>query len=137
MQATIARLDLASPEARDPARYRSLIERLPRDQFVSFIQLLDVNGDVVASTPPTQANRNWSDRDYFRLLIPDNAVSPYVGKPFAPTSEEHAGIPIARRVPGLDGRFAGVMVSGLRVTTFRELFNRLGLGPNDTATLLR
>ena len=33
MQATIARLDLASPEAKDPARYRSLIERLPRDRL--------------------------------------------------------------------------------------------------------
>ena len=137
-QSAIGGLELLGRQ--DPialARNRALIERLPRDQYVDFIQILDENGNIAAGSPPPAQNRNWADRDYFRALRPANAVALYIGRPFATAYGDNAAIPLGHRITGQDGSFAGVMVMGVRLAYFRELFARLGLSPDDAAALLR
>jgi signal transduction histidine kinase/DNA-binding response OmpR family regulator len=122
-----------SPEQRN----RVLFAAAARDRYVAFANVLDENGDVTAGLPVDEHATNWSSRDYFSALRRNEANGIYIGRPFATTQEEYAGITISRRVSGADGKFAGVVVLGVRVAYFRDLFGRLGLGPAGSVTLLR
>lgn len=131
IQSAISRLDPA-----DRTRNRAMIENLPRDQYHAFIELLDSNGDTLAGSPPPEHNENWADTEYFRALRQQPGTTPFIGKPFAATTDS-AGITLVRRIATPDGGFSGMMVVGLRLSYYRDLFARLGLAPGDTVSLLR
>jgi hypothetical protein len=98
---------------------------------------LDQKGDVIAGSPPPQYGENWANRDYFIALRSGTSNELFIGRPFATTHEDTAAIPIARRMTDKDGKFAGLVVIGLRLAYFRDLFNQLALGPHGSAELLR
>jgi hypothetical protein len=113
-----------------------MIEHLPRDRYVDFIQRLDSNGDTLAGTPPLEHSENWAATEYFQALRKQAVTTPFIGKPYASTTDT-AGIALVRRIATPDGEFAGMMVIGLRLAYFHDLFTRLGLEPSDSVMLLR
>ncbi len=138
LQTTIALLQSPAIMGLGPEqRNLALFGAAPRDRYVAFVNVLDENGDVAAGLPVEEHTTNWASRDYFNALRRSEANGIFIGKPFAPTQEEYAGITISRRVSGAAGRFAGVVVLGVRVAYFRDLFSRLGLGQGGSVALLR
>ena len=88
------------------------------------------NGDFIAG-PAAQNANNWANRDYFRRTAISRSRHPVHRRtPFGSTNEESVGTsPISRRMTDTDGNFAGVVVIGVRLAYFRDLFSRLELGP--------
>jgi signal transduction histidine kinase/CheY-like chemotaxis protein/HPt (histidine-containing phosphotransfer) domain-containing protein len=138
LQAAIALLQSPAIKGLGPEqRYLVLFAGMLRDRYVAFVDVLDENGDVTAGSPAAEHPSNWAARDYFVVQRASPGNSIYIGRPFATAQEEYAGIPISRRLSGADGGFAGVVVIGLRLAYFRDLFSRLGLGPDWSVALLR
>jgi signal transduction histidine kinase/ActR/RegA family two-component response regulator len=138
LQAAAGGLEI--PAIQDPAtqtRNRLLFERTPRDQYVDFVEALNEKGDVIAGSPPPQYGENWARRDYFSAVRTGQLTGPYIGRPFSTAYGDNAAISISRRLTDQDGNFAGVVVMGMRLAYFRDLLVRLGLGPNDSAMVLR
>jgi signal transduction histidine kinase/DNA-binding NarL/FixJ family response regulator len=108
----------------------------PRDRYVAFVDVLDGDGYVTAGLPVAEHATNWASRDYFIAQHRSETNGIYISRPFATAQEEYAGVAISRRVTGADGGFAGVVVIGVRLAYFRDLFSRLGLGPDGSIALL-
>ena len=118
---------------------RALFEHLPRDQYNFFTEALDQKGDVIAGSPPppSEHGENWAGTEYFTTLRLAGSVGSFVGRPIATAHGNNAAIPIGRRIVGPDGNFAGVVVMAVRLAYFHDLLDRLGLGPHDSAAVLR
>jgi signal transduction histidine kinase/CheY-like chemotaxis protein/HPt (histidine-containing phosphotransfer) domain-containing protein len=61
----------------------------------------------------------------------------FAGAPFSTESESAVGFTVSRRITANDGRFAGVVVMGVRLAAVRELLNRHELGTSEAVTLMR
>ncbi len=114
-------------ELAPPLRNQVLFAGIAGLHDLSFVEVLDADGNGIASTPPATHANNWAGRDYFVAQRQNAAVGLYVSRPFGTAREETAGIALSRRVADTDGNFAGVIVAGLHLTHFRELFSRLSL----------
>lgn len=138
LRATIGGLELPAIQALSTeTRSQLLFDRTPRDRYVSFIEALNEKGDVIAASPPPQYGENWANRDYFIALRSGTADELFIGRPFATTHDDTAAIPIGRRITDQNGKFAELVVIGLRLAYFRDLFNQLALGPHSSVALLR
>jgi signal transduction histidine kinase/DNA-binding NarL/FixJ family response regulator len=120
-----------------PLRNQLLFGRLIDTRYLGFIEALDASGDVIASYPPAQRVTNWASRDYFVAHRRDASLNLRVSRPFATAQDEFATIALSRRIPDADGNFSGVVVIGVRLGYFRDLFNKLELGANQSIALLR
>ncbi|HXA25967.1 MAG TPA: response regulator [Acetobacteraceae bacterium] len=127
-----ASLDLSAQE-----RDTLLFERTPRDHYIDFINVLDADGNVLARTPQRPEPNNWSNRDYFTAQRHSSTNDLHIGLPFAPTHDGPTEFPISRGMIDSRGKFAGVVVAGVRLAYFRDLFSNLEPGPNSSVTLLR
>ena len=117
-------------------RHRVLFDRSASARYLAFVNALDENGEVIANSQKEPVS-NWSSRDYFIAQKRDASDRLFIGRPFATTSDDNAGIAISRRMSHPDGTFAGVVVGGMRLAYFRELFRRLDLGTHGSIALLR
>lgn len=146
---TVERFDLTlrtvmegdqSPASRTltPERRSALLfERTPRARDIAFIDVLAADGSVLATLTPGDPTSNWAKQDYFVAQRDDPATGLYVGLPFSTGHESKIGLTLSRRITARDGSFAGVVVMGVRLTDFRELFDRHEFGERDLAMLLR
>jgi diguanylate cyclase (GGDEF)-like protein len=113
-------------------RLRQLIlfDRAATARYLGAMLLINEAGHVVANSNDLAPRwTDYSTRDYFRAHRDDPNVGLYVGRPFiAPTIGQYV-IGISRRLSHPDGSFAGVVAGTLRVEYFRDLFNRVSMGP--------
>jgi signal transduction histidine kinase/DNA-binding response OmpR family regulator len=107
-------------------------------RYIGFINILNESGDVVAD-PRSNVSRpaNFAGRDYFqdRLKNPADTVS--IGRPFATAPNQHASIPLSRRLNHPDGSFAGVVVAGVSLTWLSDLLAQPSPGPHPMITIRR
>ncbi len=114
-----------------------LFERTPRDRYIDFVNVLDQDGSVLATLRPDDPPNNWGNQDYFEALRTSTTNGLFVGRPFKLAYEDGVGFTVSRRITTHDGRFAGVVVLGVRLRFFRDQFSRHELGPGNSVTLLR
>jgi signal transduction histidine kinase/DNA-binding response OmpR family regulator len=114
-----------------------LFNRASGIKYMSFINVLDENGDVIADPQPALHVTNWAGREYFTAHRRDASPSLYVSRPFATAQEDLASIAISRRISHADGTFAGVAVAAMRLSYVHDLFSRLALGPHGSIALWR
>jgi len=114
-----------------------LFERTPRARDIAFIDVLGADGGVLATLTPDEPASNWAKQDYFVAQRDNPAAGLYVGLPFSTEHESKVGLTLSRRISARDGSFAGVVVMGVRLAHFRDLFDRHEFGQRDLATLLR
>jgi signal transduction histidine kinase/DNA-binding response OmpR family regulator len=137
LQAVIGGLQLPGLTSLSPElRHRVLFDRSASARYLTFINALDETGDVIADSQP-ELPTNWSSRDYFIAQKRDASDQLFISRPFATASDENAGIAFSRRISHPDGTFAGVVVGGMRLAYFRDLFKQLDLGPHGSIALLR
>ena len=137
LQAMISRQQSPELQAQDPAmRNAALFERIQREPYFGFIDVLNPMGRSVAGLSPS-AN-DWSDRDYFKALRYNHSDRLFIGGRFAADrGEKNVGFTVSRRMNDGSGDFAGLVVMGVRLSYFRDLLEHLDLGPRYSAMLLR
>ena len=114
-----------------------LFERTPRARDIAFIDVLGADGSVLATLTPGDSTSNWAKQDYFVAQRDNPTTGLYVGLPFSIEHESKIGLTLSRRITARDGSFAGVVVMGVRLAGFRDLFDRHEFGERDLAMLLR
>jgi signal transduction histidine kinase/CheY-like chemotaxis protein len=92
---------------------------------------------VLATLTPGDSTSNWAKQDYFVVQRDNPAIGLYVGLPFSTEYESRIGLTLSRRITARDGSFTGVVVMGVRLAGFRDLFDRHEFGERDLAMLLR
>jgi signal transduction histidine kinase/CheY-like chemotaxis protein/HPt (histidine-containing phosphotransfer) domain-containing protein len=112
------------------------LERMPRDRYVSLIELINEKGDVIGASPPAYYGENWAGRDYFQEAKKNAADALFIGRPFG-TNGENAAVPLSRRISDAEGNFGGVAVLGLRLTYFQDLLRALDPGPDAIAWVVQ
>ena len=102
------------------------------------IIVVDRQGRAVvdANAFPTRAF-DVSDHDYFRILRdrPDGSFT--VGKPILGRLSGKPVLPVARRIEGPDGSFAGIVVAMLDAEAFQSVYGTIDNGPDATLNLWR
>ena len=114
-----------------------LFERTPRARDIAFLDVLGADGSVLATLTPGDAPSNWAKQDYLVAQRDNPATGLYVGLPYSIEHESRIGLTLSRRISARDGSFAGVVVMGVRLANFRDLFDRHEFGERDLAMLLR
>ena len=132
---------LSDPEvmALAPAlRSRLLFDDSLRMSGTGGAVVTDAAGDILVEFDnPTPRQRNFADRDYFRVFQEGSHQGLYIGKPVVGRLSGQYSLPLARAYYGPDGQFAGVVVGTLRLRHFDQLFAQLHLGPRSSVNLLR
>ena len=104
----------------------------------AFVALIGNDGKVVITTQkwPTPSI-DVSDRDYFEFFktIDDNRI--YVGRPVPDRNTGLRTIFFAKRFNDSNNRFLGVIVVGVRLTYFQDIYNSIRSLPDQTFLLLR
>jgi len=113
-----------------------LADRVWPDRYIDFVDVLGPDGNVLASTRAGPEFGNWATRDYFNALRSARSNDPFIGEPYQITHDDKAALTVSRRLPDRDGQFAGVVVAGLRLSYFRDLFGGFELGPHDSVALV-
>ena len=80
LQAMISRQQSPELQAQDPPmRNAALFERMQREPYFGFIDVLDPTGHSIAGLSPS--GNDWSDRDYFKALRYNHSDSLFIGRP--------------------------------------------------------
>jgi signal transduction histidine kinase/CheY-like chemotaxis protein len=106
--------------------------------YIGFINVLNEFGDVVADLRSNVSRPlNFKGRDYFQDQLKNPADVVMIGRPFALAPDQHASIPISRRLTGPDGSFAGVIVAGVHLTWLSDILSRPSPGPHPKVIIRR
>jgi signal transduction histidine kinase/CheY-like chemotaxis protein len=80
---------------------------------------------------------NFAGRDYFQDQQKNPADIIMIGRPFGTAPNQHASIPISRRLTRPDGSFGGVVVAGVHLTWLSDLLSQPIPGLNAMITVRR
>lgn len=139
VQAVVHDLQFPGFAALDPdLRHLTLFDRAANAHYLGFINVLNEAGDVIAdSRSKTPRPANFGGRDYFQFHRREPLDQLHIGRPFLTGPDQPATIPLSRRISQPDGSFAGVVVAGIRLAYFHELFGQVALGAHATIALFR
>jgi diguanylate cyclase (GGDEF)-like protein/PAS domain S-box-containing protein len=119
-------------------RSRVVFDSLLRARGAGDVLVLDAQGRVVMESGSLAPRRvNLADRDYFLAFREHGKQGPFFGKPVLSRVTGIYILPISRAYFQPDGSFAGVVVGGIHLSFFNELFGSLDLGPNSGVNLFR
>lgn len=105
---------------------------------IETVMLIGADGTLINSsmewpTPPL----NVADRDYFRALKSNPALTSKLGRPEQDRRTGAWTISLARKFIGSDGEFLGLVVGTIKSQYFEELYRTLVRGPDEWIALLR
>lgn len=119
-------------------RSRVVFDNSLRARGAGDVLVLDAQGRVVMESGSLAPRRvNLADRDYFLAFREHGKQGPFFGKPVLSRVTGLYILPISRAYFQPDGSFAGVVVGGIPLSFFNELFGSLDLGPNSGVNLFR
>ena len=119
-------------------RTRVVFDSSLRARGAGDVLVLDAQGSVVMESGSLAPRRvNLADRDYFLAFREHGKQGPFFGKPVLSRVTGLYILPISRAYFQPDGSFAGVVVGGIPLSFFNELFGSLDLGPNSGVNLFR
>ena len=113
-----------------------LFDRSATARHLNAILVLDETGHVRFDSrqlDPEPVSR--ADREYFQFHQKSGESGLHVGRMIVTQTTDQRVVTLSRRLSRPDGSFAGVVVGGLRLSYFQELFKNISLGPNDNITL--
>jgi signal transduction histidine kinase/CheY-like chemotaxis protein len=135
----LALLEAAARPGAGPTPPRLKLLELPLTaRYIGFINVLNEVGDVVADSRSNVSRPvNFAGRDYFQDQSKNPGDSLMIGRPFGMAPNQHASVPISRRLTAPDGAFAGVVVAGVRLTWLSDLLSHKLPGPPFSVTVRR
>jgi diguanylate cyclase (GGDEF)-like protein/PAS domain S-box-containing protein len=80
---------------------------------------------------------NVADRDYFKALSTDSALTSFISQPAANRGTGTWTIYLARKFTGADGEFLGLVLGAIRLDHFEAFYAKVARGPDDQIVLRR
>ena len=110
-------------------------ERLP--ELIGFLVSNAEGGGLLGHQIGPASKVSWAGRDYFIYLRdhPDGGLQ--MSKPVMGVVNKRPLIVFARRYNYPDGRFAGVVIAPVALTTFADILSKFDIGPQGVAVLRR
>ncbi len=105
-------------------------------QFISFA-VIDNNGTMIASSAGETLPGQFVDRDYFIYHRTHDDETLHISNPIRGRSAAGWLIPATRRFNRADGTFGGVAVAAINPQYFQDIYDRLELGHNSVAFLVK
>jgi diguanylate cyclase (GGDEF)-like protein len=137
LQAVVDNLNHPGIDRIDPdLRQLVLFDLSATARHLDAILVVDETGHVrfdSRTIDPKPASR--TEREYFQFHQNNGESGLHVGGPIVAKTTGQRVVTLSRRLSHPDGSFAGVVVGGLRLSYFQELFKNISLGPNDNITL--
>lgn len=99
------------------------------------VGIIQANGMYELGTRPVAAPVDLSDREHYRVHVPDDTGQLFVSKPVLGRTTQRWSIQLTRRLNRPDGTFNGVVVVSVDATYFTRFFADLNLGDNGMAAL--
>ena len=112
--------------------------QLSTSRTLGAMLVLDAQGNVIAdSRSLVPRPDNFIDRDYFQQHLKNASPDLRVGYLMAPRFDDRQPrLVLSRRVSDAQGRFQGVVVSGMQLSYFRQLLEGLEIDAQSTVNLL-
>ena len=122
----------------DDIRRRVLFDGAANAPHLGSTIVLDADGRVaIASEAGREGSESYADREFFQTHRILRDANLHISAPFKDGSGGIWQIAISRRIDDRDGSFAGVVFGTLHLDFFRQLFNRIDIGPNGAISLFR
>jgi len=121
-------------------QYRMVFDRSVSASLMASLLVLNEAGGLIMDAGPVIVPRtlNLADRDYFTVQKENSHLGLYVSRPYRSRIGNHGlSVGISRRLQHPDGRFAGVVVGSVALTSINSLFKDLRLGRQGTINLFR
>ncbi len=136
LQSLVARLE-SETFVPDDADFRTVILALKdRLELVRALFVIGADGFILHDTDfPDTPRVSLADRRYFQALRGDPALDIFIGRPIDSRSGSGWFVPVARRIEGPDGRFAGIVVAAVEPLFVEKTYGRLQLENNDAVGL--
>lgn len=118
--------------------YSALNEKLSRLTQADFLAVVDRNGQLALTTRlwPTPKS-DFSDRDYFRHFKERNDDGIYISSLLVNRISGTHMMFFSKRMSGPDGEFLGVVVTGIRLKHFENVYNSITRLHNQSFMMLR
>jgi len=134
--ATLAALHAS--DLRSAAMHAVLREQLDRSRDLGNIVVIDRDGRALAEAAAFPARPlDIHERDYFQALRDGAGDGLIVGRPLVGSLSGKPMLPIARRLVGPDGAFAGVVQASLDIATFQAVYDAVENEPGAILSLWR
>jgi len=122
----------------DKKQFEWLVETLKTDPIIDVVTLVDHDGVVLNFSrkyPPPPIN--LSDRDYFIYLSNHDDSNTFFSAPVKNKGTGDWVFYLAKRINGPNQEFLGVVLIGISIQTFSDLFAQIGekLGPGSSVIL--
>jgi len=122
----------------DKKQFEWLVETLKTDPIIDVITLVDQDGAVLNFSrkyPPPPIN--LSDRDYFIYLSSHNDSNTFFSAPVKNKDTGDWVFYLAKRINGPNQEFLGIVLIGISIQTFSDLFAQIGekLGSGSSVIL--
>lgn len=119
-------------------RHKVLFDRSTTAHYVSAIAALDQHGNPVETGTGVLPKGNLADRDYFFVHEHNRDLGFYVSAPYHSRMRNGAAsIALSRRINKADGSFGGVAVIAVNLNYFRQLLDKVAVGPNGSSLIIR
>jgi len=113
-----------------------LKEMSDRVHQADFLAIIDAHGRL-ASTSNTVTGLDVSQRDYFRYLSSNNDTNVFIGAPARNIVTGVKTIYFARRISSRSGAFLGLIVCGVPIRYFEEIYSSIDLPRKESFLLAR
>src|SRR5450631_42691 len=122
----------------DKNTYHSLLDSLAHLSQAALIALIDKDGRVVTTTQkwPTPTI-DLTNRDYFQHFKNNDDKGIYVGKPVADHITGLETIFFGKRINDSNNAFLGMIVVGVRITYFQQIYNSITSLNDQVFAILR
>ncbi|HVJ53395.1 MAG TPA: PAS domain S-box protein [Aliidongia sp.] len=118
--------------------HRLMIDRIAQFPAIANFAIFDEHGDWVTTVVPNQsADRNNSDREYFRHHLDHDDRNLYIGAPIVGRASRIWNIPVTRRFNHSDGSFAGIVIGAIDMNYFLKFYDSFEIGQQGAIGLTR
>ena len=116
---------------------RFLLERMPRLQQVSFFGLVDKNGILVNTTRQWPSPKiDLSDRAYFSHFKNNDDNNIFISNSLFDRSKGLQVITFSKRINGPNNEFLGVIVAGVTLSYFQQIYESIATLSDQSFLLL-
>jgi diguanylate cyclase (GGDEF)-like protein len=119
------------------AAHEDMLSRIHGLPQLDALIAVDADGSLLNFShywPPPSVT--LADRDYFKALKTNSALTTYFGEPVFNRGTGTLTQHLARKITGPDGQFLGLILGAVELAYFERLYESLSLG-NDTSILVR
>jgi diguanylate cyclase (GGDEF)-like protein len=118
--------------------HQALRDRIANLPLIDAMALLDAHGRMVSTSRSLPAPQiDLGDREYFRALAGDASPNFVISEPVVNRASHALTIMFARKFTAADGRFLGIVSSGVQLDYFETIFSRIALGADSSFALYR